>query len=225
MIVVLLGPPGAGKGTQAKYLEETMGLMQLSTGDMLRKEVSLGSSLGKQVKRSMDEGKLISDEILIAMIKHQLQVNQKGFVFDGFPRTLVQAQALDQILKEQKKSVNAVIELLIQEDILVQRIAGRFQCKNCGTAYHEQNKLPLEKGICDVCKSKEFIKRKDDNAETVRSRLQIYQQQISQILPFYRQQKKLYQVDAMQKPLQVTQQILKIVKSLEIKPSTPQIIH
>jgi len=225
MIVVLLGPPGAGKGTQAKCLEETMGLVQLSTGDMLRKEVSLGSSLGKQVKQAMDEGKLISDEILIAMIKKELQVSRKGFVFDGFPRTLVQAKSLDEMLGAQKKSVNAVIELLIQEDILVQRIAGRFQCKNCGAAYHEQNKLPVHQGICDVCEGKEFTKRKDDNAETVRSRLQIYQQQIGQILPFYQKQKKLYRVDAMQKPGEVNQQILKIVKSLESKPSTTQILH
>ncbi|HPI62715.1 MAG TPA: adenylate kinase [Alphaproteobacteria bacterium] len=225
MIVVLLGPPGAGKGTQAKCLEEKMGLVQLSTGDMLRKEVSLGSLLGKQVKQAMDEGKLISDEILIAMIRKQLQVTRKGFVFDGFPRTLVQAKSLDEMLEAQKKSVNAVIELLIQEDILVQRIAGRFQCKNCGAAYHEESKLPLHKGVCDVCKGREFTKRKDDNAETVRARLQIYQQQIGQILPFYQNQKKLYRVDAMQKPGEVNQQILKIVKSLESKPSTTQILH
>ncbi|MBL8687341.1 MAG: adenylate kinase [Alphaproteobacteria bacterium] len=225
MIVILLGPPGAGKGTQAKSLEDSMGLIQLSTGDLLRKEVNTGTPLGKQVKQAMDEGKLISDDILIAMIKHQLQANKSGFVFDGFPRTLVQAQSLDLMLSERKKAVDAVIELKIDEEVLVQRIAGRFQCKNCGAAFHEQYKQTAKKGICDVCGGREFVKRKDDNAETVRARLQIYQQQISQILPFYRQQKKLYQVDAMQKPEQVTQQISTILKVLKNQSLTKQIIH
>jgi adenylate kinase len=211
--ILLLGPPGAGKGTQAKRLEEHYGMVQLSTGDMLRAERAAGSALGKQAQAIMDAGKLVSDDIMIAMIKSRIgQLGGKGFILDGFPRTVPQAEALDKMLAENKTTLDAVIELTVDEAALVDRIAGRFSCKSCGASYHDRHNRPKQEGVCDICGSRVFIRRPDDNAETVKARLEAYRQQTAPILPYYRAKRLLRSVDGMAPIDAVTQQIETILK-------------
>jgi len=207
--IILLGPPGAGKGTQAKRLEETRGLVQLSTGDMLRAERASGSELGRKVQAIMDKGHLVSDDIMIAMIEKQIGAPdcQKGFILDGFPRTVPQAEALDAMLARRHLKLDYVIELAVDEAALVDRISGRFSCAKCGASYHDRNKRPKVEGVCDVCGSKDFIRRADDNAETVKARLAAYHAQTAPILPYYRAKGILRQVDGMAEIAEVTQQI------------------
>jgi len=211
--ILLLGPPGAGKGTQAKRLEEHYGMVQLSTGDMLRAERAAGTPLGKQAQAIMDAGKLVSDDIMIAMIKSRIgQLGGKGFILDGFPRTVPQAEALDKMLAENKIALDAVIEITVDEAALVDRIAGRFSCKNCGASYHDRNNRPKQEGVCDICGSQDFIRRPDDNGETVKARLEAYRQQTAPILPYYRAKGLLRSVDGMAPIETVTQQIETILK-------------
>jgi adenylate kinase len=204
----LLGPPGAGKGTQAKRLEDHYGMVQLSTGDMLRAERAAGTPLGKQAQAIMDAGKLVSDDIMIAMIKNRIgQLGGKGFILDGFPRTVPQAEALDQMLAENKITLDAVIEITVDEAALVDRISGRFSCKSCGASYHDRHNRPKKEGVCDVCGATEFVRRPDDNAETVKARLEAYRQQTTPILPYYKAKGVLRSVDGMAPIDTVTQQI------------------
>jgi adenylate kinase len=206
--ILLLGPPGAGKGTQAKRLEERYGMVQLSTGDMLRAERAAGTPLGKQAQAIMDAGKLVSDDIMIAMIKNRIgQLGGKGFILDGFPRTVPQAEALDQMLAENKIALDAVIEITVDEAALVVRIGGRFSCQKCGASYHDRHNRPKQEGVCDVCGSHDFVRRPDDNAETVKARLDAYRQQTTPILPYYRAKGVLRSVDGMAPIDTVTQQI------------------
>ena len=209
MNIILLGPPGAGKGTQAKRLEETRGLVQLSTGDMLRAERASGSELGRKVQAIMDKGHLVSDDIMIAMIEKRTGAPdcQKGFILDGFPRTVPQAEALDAMLARRRLKLDYVIELAVDEAALVDRISGRFSCAKCGASYHDRNKRPKVEGVCDVCGSKDFIRRADDNAETVKARLAAYHAQTAPILPYYRAKEILRQVDGMAEIAEVTRQI------------------
>ena len=208
MNILLLGPPGAGKGTQAKRLEERYGMVQLSTGDMLRAERASGSALGRQVQAIMDAGKLVSDDIMIALIAHRIAgLKGKGFILDGFPRTVPQAEALDRMLKEHGIALDCVIELTVEEDALVDRISGRFSCKNCGASYHDRYNRPKVEGTCDVCGSHEFVHRPDDNAETVKARLAAYREQTAPILPYYRAKGVLASIDGMADIDQVTRQI------------------
>jgi len=209
MRLILLGPPGAGKGTQAKRLEQTRGLVQLSTGDMLRAAVASGSPLGQQAKRVMEAGELMPDEIIIDMIAERIELPdcRNGFVLDGFPRTTRQAAALDQMLESKKASLDAVIELAVDEGALIERISGRFSCAKCGAGYHEKFKRPKVEGVCDVCGSTEFSRRKDDNAETVAARLEAYRGQTAPILPYYEERGLLHRVDGMADVDEVTRQI------------------
>ena len=209
MNIILLGPPGAGKGTQAKRLEETYGLVQLSTGDMLRAERASGSALGQQVQAIMDAGKLVSDDIIIALIAQRIdQLGKgKGFILDGFPRTVPQAEALDAMLKEKALKLDHVIEMTVDEAALVDRITGRFSCSKCGASYHDRYHRPRVEGTCDVCGSHDFVRRADDKAETVKARLAAYREQTAPILPYYRAKGVLRTVDGMAEIDDVTRQI------------------
>ena len=198
MNILLLGPPGAGKGTQAKRLEERYSMVQLSTGDMLRAERVSGSALGKRVQAIMDAGELVSDDIMIALIASRIAgLKGKGFILDGFPRTVPQAKALDRMLDENGLALDQVIELTVDENALIDRISGRFSCKKCGASYHDRYHQPKQEGQCDVCGSHDFIRRPDDNAATVKARLAAYREQTAPILPYYRRKGVLRSVDGM----------------------------
>ncbi|NDE89620.1 MAG: adenylate kinase [Alphaproteobacteria bacterium] len=197
--IILLGPPGAGKGTQARRLEEQYGMTQLSTGDVLRAAVKAGTALGREAKTYMDAGKLVPDDLIIRLIEEWMQKPEakKGFILDGFPRTVPQAQALDAMLQKRDLKLKAVVEMKVDDAALVERVSGRFTCTKCGEGYHDSFK-PLEKaGECNKCHGHEFIRRPDDNAETMTTRLQAYHAQTAPIIPYYRNQGILLQVDGM----------------------------
>ena len=217
MNLILLGPPGAGKGTQAKRLYDRDKLVQLSTGDMLRAEVASGSALGKQAKQVMEAGQLVSDAIVIGIIDKRIDAAdcKSGFVLDGFPRTEKQAVALDEMLTRKGKKIDGVVELAVDEDALVERISGRFACAKCGAGYHDKFQRPKKEGMCDVCGSAEFTRRKDDNAETVKARLKAYREQTAPILPYYKKKGLLQRVDGMADPDTVTGQIERVLSKIK----------
>jgi adenylate kinase len=209
MNIILLGAPGAGKGTQAKRLEQSHNLVQLSTGEMLRAAAASGSKLGKQAKRVMDAGKLVPDDLVIQMISERIDQPDcnGGFVLDGFPRTTRQAMALDDMLAGKGIKLDAVIEMKVDEEALIERIAGRFSCATCGAGYHDKFQRPKVEGVCDVCGGTQFVRRADDNEETVRARMDAYRAQTAPILPYYRAQSVLKTVDGMAPIDEVTKQI------------------
>ncbi|MEP5488063.1 MAG: adenylate kinase [Parasphingorhabdus sp.] len=187
MDIILLGPPGAGKGTQASRLEDEHGMVQLSTGDMLRAAVKAGTKVGMKAKALMDAGELVPDEVVSGIIGDKLDElgAEKGVIFDGYPRTAAQAASLDEILTARNRALAYVIELAADEDALVERIVGRFTCGNCGEGYHDTFKQPVKEGVCDACGESQFKRRPDDNEETVRTRMTEYRAKTAPILPIY----------------------------------------
>ncbi|MGH1356499.1 MAG: adenylate kinase [Thalassovita sp.] len=198
-VLILLGPPGAGKGTQARVLEENFGLVQLSTGDLLRAAVAAGTDAGKAAKAVMEAGELVSDEIVINILRDRLGEPDcaKGVILDGFPRTTVQAEALDTLLGENTQKINAAISLDVDDAAMVTRISGRYTCGNCGEGYHDSFKQPATDGVCDKCGGTEMKRRADDNAETVASRLEAYHAQTAPLIAYYGDQGVLQRIDAM----------------------------
>ena len=199
MNIILLGPPGAGKGTQAHRLVEEHGMRQLSTGDMLRAAVKAQTPVGLKAKEVMDRGELVSDEIVSDLIDAELEAMpaETGAIFDGYPRTRAQAEALEKLLAKHGRKLDRVVELQVDEDALVDRITGRFTCAVCGAGYHDRHKTPEKEGVCDKCGSTEFKRRPDDNEETVRHRMQVYRSETAPILPGYEARGIVSRVDGM----------------------------
>ena len=199
MNIILLGPPGAGKGTQAQRLQQECGMVQLSTGDMLRGAVASGSELGKKAKGIMEKGELVPDALMVGLIEDRIARPDaaKGFILDGFPRTEAQAQALDKMLAKSGTKLDRVIEMEVDEKALTERIVGRFTCAKCGTGYHDKFKRPKVEGVCDVCGSREFTRRKDDTAQTMKTRMAAFRAQTEPLLPYYGAKGVLRKVDGM----------------------------
>jgi len=197
--LILLGPPGAGKGTQARMLQEQFGLVQLSTGDLLRAAVAAGTEAGKQAKAVMEAGDLVSDEIVIAILRDRMADDdcERGVILDGFPRTTAQAEALDDLMSESDTKIDAAISLEVDDAAMVTRIAGRYTCGNCGEGYHDKFKQPQTEGTCDKCGGTEMKRRADDNAETVLQRLKAYHAQTAPLIQYYDNKGTLKRVDAM----------------------------
>lgn len=210
--IILLGPPGAGKGTQAKRLEEQRGMVQLSTGDMLREAKSSGTEMGKRVAEIMDRGQLVTDEIVIGLIAEKLEQGAVGgFIFDGFPRTLPQADALGRLLAEKGASLDAVIEMRVDDAALVARITGRYTCGNCGAVYHDQTRPTQQDGTCDVCGSHDLRRRADDNEDALKTRLMEYYKKTSPLIGYYYAKGALTAVDALAEMDAVAASISKVL--------------
>ena len=213
--IILLGPPGAGKGTQARTLVEDRGLVQLSTGDMLREARSSGTEMGRVVADVMDKGQLVTDEIVIGLIREKLDtVDAPGFIFDGFPRTLAQADALGDLLTGMSRKIDAVIEIRVDDEALVDRISGRFTCGNCGEVYHDTTKPTAVDGKCDLCGSTDLRRRADDNAESLKTRLLEYYKKTSPLIGYYYAKKQLHPVDGMAEMTEVGGQVAAVMDGI-----------
>ena len=213
MKLVLLGPPGSGKGTQSRRLEDAYNMIQLSTGEMLRAEVSSGSPLGKRTEELMRSGALVPDDLITSMISVRIEQAdcENGFILDGFPRTTKQAEALDKMFLEKNMKLDYVIELKVNDDAMIERITGRYTCAKCGTGYHNEFQKPEIDGVCDECGGTEFSRRADDNAETVRARLVAYHDQTAPIISYYGGKGVLKSVDGMAGIDEVTKQLKEII--------------
>lgn len=213
MNIILLGPPGAGKGTQAKRLEERRGLVQLSTGEMLRAAVRAGTPYGRKAQAVMERGDLVSDDVVVAILSERLDEPdvKAGFILDGFPRNTAQAEALDKMLAGKNLKLDAVIEMEVDDEALVERITGRYTCAKCGKGYHDRFERPKIEGVCDVCGSTEFTRRSDDTAETVRSRLGVYHAQTAPLTAYYGAKGKLKRIDGMADMDNVTRELEEIL--------------
>lgn len=210
MNIILFGPPGAGKGTQAEHLHKAYGMAKLATGDILRAP----GLLNDRARQYMQKGELVPDSLIISIIKNRIREKDcaAGFVFDGFPRTIPQAEALSEMLKEEHKSLDCVIELQVDNEMLVKRVAGRYSCAKCGAGYNDHFKKPQKDGVCDACGSREFSRRDDDKAETVSRRLEAYHRQTAPLLPYYERMGLLHTIDGMADIKEVTGQIDRILK-------------
>lgn len=213
MNIILLGPPGAGKGTQARIIEKSYGMVQLSTGDMLRAAVAAGSEVGQRAKAVMESGGLVSDEIVIGIISDRIDQPDcaKGFILDGFPRTLGQAAALETLLQSKNIKLDAVIEMRVDDEKLVERITGRYTCGACGEGYHDTFRTPKVAGVCDNCGASDFKRRADDNEETLRARLLAYYKETSPLLGYYFAKDNLVSIDGMTEMSEVTNQLKAIL--------------
>lgn len=216
--LILLGPPGAGKGTQAKRLSASLGVPQLSTGDMLRAEVAAGSPLGQKVKAVMAAGKLVSDDILIDLVASRIDQPdcRNGFILDGFPRSLPQAEALDRMLTQRKAKIDRVIELKVDVEALVERIVGRFTCAKCGAGYHDKFHRPKKDGVCDQCGGSDFARRPDDKEDKVRTRMDAYTKETAPLLPYYKGRGVLASVDGMAPMDAVTRQMSQVIGAVGV---------
>ncbi|RIA56530.1 adenylate kinase [Dichotomicrobium thermohalophilum] len=205
MNIILIGPPGSGKGTQAKILEERHNMKQLSSGDMLRAAVSEGTEIGKKAKSYMEAGELVPDDLVVEIVTDQIEkLGDKGFILDGFPRNVHQAEVLDQMLDQRDRNIDRVLVVEVNDDVLVERIAGRYTCAQCGEGYHDKFKQPEKEGVCDKCGSTEFIRRPDDNPDTVRNRLAVYHEQTKPLVDYYKEQGKVRVIDGEQPIEEVT---------------------
>lgn len=213
MNIILLGPPGAGKGTQARRLVEERGMVQLSTGDMLREARTSGTEMGKKVAAIMDAGELVTDEIVIGLIEEKIRNGHpEGFIFDGFPRTLAQADALSELLSRNGAQLEAVVEMQVDDKALVERITGRYTCGNCGEVYHDETKPSKVEGKCDECGSEDLRRRADDNAESLRTRLMEYYKKTSPLIGYYYAKGDLRVVNGLAAMDDVADQIAKALK-------------
>jgi len=214
--LILLGPPGAGKGTQARMLEEAFGLVQLSTGDLLRGAVAAGTEAGLAAKAVMERGALVSDEIVLAVLRERLAQPDvaAGIILDGFPRTAVQAEALDALMAERGQQIDAVISLAVEDEAMIARVAGRYTCATCGEGYHDQFKKPAREGVCDKCGGTQMKRRADDNADTVRTRLAAYHADTAPLIDYYAARGTLTEIDAMAEIGQVRADLAAIVGKL-----------
>lgn len=213
--IILLGPPGAGKGTQARRLIEERGLVQLSTGDMLREARNSGTEMGQRVAKVMDRGELVTDDIVIGLIREKIGQGGKGFIFDGFPRTLPQADALESLMAEEGQQIDAVIEMRVDDGALVSRISGRFTCHDCGEVYHDVTKPTKVEGTCDVCGSHDLRRRADDNADSLKTRLMEYYKKTSPLIGYYYAKGQLHPVDGMAEMDAVGRQVAGIMDGLQ----------
>jgi adenylate kinase len=213
MNIVLLGPPGSGKGTQAKRLEERYHLPQLATGDMLRATTASGTALGARVKSIIEKGELVPDDVMIEMIRLRTAEPDcaHGFILDGFPRTVPQAEALDRMLAERSLALDHVIEIAVDEAALIDRLSGRFSCKACGASYHDRYNRPNAEGVCDACGGREFVRRPDDQPEAIKTRFAVYRRQTAPILPYYEARGLLRRVDGDQEIDAVTEAIERLL--------------
>ncbi|HZG30370.1 Adenylate kinase [Ensifer adhaerens] len=216
MRLILIGPPGAGKGTQAQRIVEKHGIPQLSTGDMLRAAVKAGTDVGKRAKALMDAGSLVNDDVVIGIVSERIDQPDcaKGFILDGFPRTLVQADATEKMLASKGMKLDVVIEMQVDDSVLVDRVSGRYTCANCGTGYHDRLQKPKVEGVCDKCGSTEFKRRPDDNAETMTTRLRAYYKETSPLIGYYHAKGLLKSIDGMAEIDEVTASIETILGKL-----------
>ena len=217
MNIILLGPPGAGKGTQARFLVDGRGMVQLSTGDMLREARSSGTEMGRRVAEVMDKGHLVTDEIVIGLIREKIEAGQvgSGIIFDGFPRTLAQADALEELLAEKGMRLDRAVEMRVDDEVLVDRVSGRSTCATCGEVYHDRTKPVPSDGHCSVCSGTKFNRRADDNAESLRTRLMAYYKQTSPLIGYYYAKGILVAVDGLREIPDVAEEVRRVLDRSE----------
>lgn len=215
MNVILFGPPGSGKGTQSKVLEHSLGLKQISTGDLVRAEIAKGSDIGVLISDIVNKGEYPSDDVIFDLFRRALDHSKSGFIFDGFPRTLNQIKLLEDFLAERGQDISVVIVLDVDEESLVKRLAGRFSCKKCGTVYNDYTKLPIVFGVCDQCGGVDFVRRDDDSENAVKTRFEIYKSQTEPLVSYFIDSNKVFRVNGNNEPQKISDEILNYLQTLD----------